>query len=107
MPTTVTLIEGPRASGKTFTLHALANAARSQGNVLMMDEPDIALFLQDPKNRMINYMGRRYDNIFLVGLRAVEVMTYFATGGVIPIPFNVRCVNLNFEEVDIAYSIPK
>lgn len=106
MPTTVTLIEGPRGSGKTFTLHALANAARANGNVLMLDEPDVELFLRDPKNRMINYYGRRYDNIFLVGLRAVEMMSHLATGGVIPFPFNVRMVNLNFEEVNVAYSIP-
>lgn len=97
MSVTVTIIEGPRGSGKTFVLHALCKAA--VGRVLMFDEPDSTLFLQNPKANVAAYAGHRYDNIFLVGADAVKVMTHLVASGVIPFPFTVRFINLNTTEI--------
>lgn len=97
MSVTVTLIEGPRRSGKTFVLHALAKAA--VGRVLMLDEPDATLFLQNPKANVANYAGHQYDNVFLVGVDVVKVMTHLVASGIIPFPFSVRFVNLATTEI--------
>jgi hypothetical protein len=95
---TVTLIEGPRRSGKTFVLHALGKAV-VEGRTLMLDEADIALFLENPKLQFPKYWGQQYDDIFLVGPNVVKMMTQLVAAGIIPLPFNVRFVNLAITEI--------
>jgi len=95
---TVTIIEGPRGSGKTFVLHALGNAA-VEGRTLMLDEADIALFLENPKLQFPKYWGQQYANIFMVGPDVVRMMTQLVAAGIIPLPFNVRFVNLATTEI--------
>lgn len=99
--TTVTLIEGPRASGKTFLLHALSTAALAANrSIFALDEPEVKLFLEDPETHSARFRGHRFDDVFLVGPDVVKVMTQLAVSQVITFPFSVRFINLNITEIN-------
>ena len=101
MATIITLIEGPRQSGKTFLLHALSTAALAAGrSIFALDEPEVKLFLEDPKTRMTRFRGRRFDDVFLVGPDVVKAMTHLTVGQIITFPFSVRFINLNITEIN-------